>query len=220
MVREAFWLEWLTIGWMTIEVVVAIWSGIAAGSLVLVAFGLDSVIELASAGVLLWRLSAELRHGGQFSERAERIASRIAGSLLLSLAGYVVLASAWRLWTGAGGEFSWPGFILAVAAIPAMRYLARRKLALAEKIVSRALRADAMEAIACGWLSFVVLVTLIFQWLFGAWWMDSVGSLAIVYFLVKEGREALSDSECASCCDHAIGRGGLTTTQSSAHKTH
>ena len=85
-----------------------------------------------------------------------------------------------------------------------MRYLARRKLALAEKIGSRALRVDAMEAIACGWLSFVVLVTLIFQWLFDAWWIDSVGSLAIVYFLVKEGREALSDNECASCCDHAI----------------
>jgi len=199
-VREAFWLEWLTIGWMTIEVIVAIASGIAAGSLVLVAFGLDSVIELASAGVLIWRLSVELRHGSQFSERAERIASRIAGSLLLLLAGYLVVAALWRLWTEAGGEFSLPGFILAVAAIPAMRYLARRKLALAEKIGSRALRADAMEAIACGWLSFVVLVTLIFQWLFGAWWSDSIGSLAIVYLLVKEGREALSDDECASCC--------------------
>src|SRR6516165_6438574 len=113
LIREAFRLEWLTIAWMTVEAVVAIASGIAAGSLMLVAFGLDSVIELASAGVLIWRLSVELRHGSQFSERAERIASRIAGSLLLVLAGYLVLAAAWRFWTGAGAEFSWPGLILA-----------------------------------------------------------------------------------------------------------
>ena len=149
----------------------------------------------------MWRLTVELRHGQEFSEKAERIASRLAGSLLILLATYVVVAAIWRLWTGTREEFSWPGFVLALAAIPAMRYLARRKLAIAEKIGSRALRADAMEAIACGWLSFVVVVTLAFQWLIGAWWIDSVGSLAIVYFLVKEGREALSGDECTSCCD-------------------
>src|SRR6516165_5754869 len=201
LVREAFRLEWLTIGWMTVEAVVAIASGLAAGSLVLFAFGLDSVIELASAGVLMWRLIVELRHGQKFSETAERIASRIAGSLLILLATYVVVAAIWRMWIGAGEEFSWPGFVLALLAIPAMRYLARRKFAIAEKIGSRALRADAMEAIACGWLSFVVVVTLTLQWFVGAGWIDSVGSLAIVYLLVKEGREALSDDECASGCD-------------------
>ena len=201
LIREAFRLEWLTIGWMTVEAAVATASGIAAGSLVLVVFGLDSVIELASAGVLMWRLTVELWHGQEFSETAERIASRIAGSLLILLAAYVVVAAIWRLWTATGEEFSWPGFVVALVAIPAMRYLARRKLAIAEKIGSRALRADAMEAIACGWLSLVVVVTLTLQWLVGAWWIDSVGSLAIVYFLVKEGREALSDDECASCCD-------------------
>jgi divalent metal cation (Fe/Co/Zn/Cd) transporter len=200
LIREAFRLEWLTIGWMTVEAAVATASGIAAGSLVLVVFGLDSVIELASAGVLMWRLTVELWHGQEFSETAERIASRIAGSLLILLAAYVVVAAIWRLWTATGEEFSWPGFVVALVAIPAMRYLARRKLAIAEKIGSRALRADAMEAIACGWLSLVVVVTLTLQWLVGAWWIDSVGSLAIVYFLVKEGREALSGDECA-CCD-------------------
>ena len=79
-------LEWLTIGWMTVEAVVAISAGVAAGSLVLVAFGLDSVIELASAGLLMWRLSVELRHGQKFSEHAERIAGRIGGALLFALA--------------------------------------------------------------------------------------------------------------------------------------
>src|SRR5689334_20173834 len=199
LVRHAFRLEWSTIGWMTVEAVVAIASGVAAGSLVLLAFGLDSVIELASAGVLMWRLAVELRRGRAFSERAEHLARRIAGTLLLLLAAYVVIAAGWRLWTGASEAFSWPGLVIALIAIPAMRYLAYRKLAIAEKIGSHALRADAMEAVACGWLSFVVVATLAIQWLFGAWWIDSVGSLAIVYFLVKEGREALSGDEC-DCC--------------------
>ena len=73
LVGQALRLEWLTVGWMVVEAVVAIASGVAAGSLVLLAFGLDSVIELASAGALIWRLSVELRHGGEFSEGAERI---------------------------------------------------------------------------------------------------------------------------------------------------
>jgi divalent metal cation (Fe/Co/Zn/Cd) transporter len=199
LIREAFRLEWLTIGWMTIEAVVSVTAGISAGSLVVLAFGLDSLIELASAGVLMWRLSVELRHGQRFSERAEQIASRIGGGLLFALAAYVTVASSWRLYTGIGEAFSWPGFIVALIAIPAMRYLAHRKIAIADRIGSRALRADAMEAVTCGWLSFVVVISLAVQWLTGAWWIDGVGSLAIVWFLIKEGREAWSaDNGC--CC--------------------
>ena len=200
LIREAFKLEWFTIGWMTVEAVVAIGAGVSAGSLVLLAFGLDSVIELASAGVLMWRLSVELRHGRVFSERAERTASRIGGTLLFVLAAYVTAAGAWHLWKGSGEEFSWPGFIVALAAIPSMRWLALRKITIAEKIGSRALRADAIEAVTCGWLSFVVVVTLAAQWLFGAWWSDGAGSLAIVWLLVREGREAWSGQTCEACC--------------------
>ena len=196
LVREAFRLEWLTIAWMTVEAVVAITAAIMAGSLALMAFGLDSVIELASAGVLIWRLSIELRHGQQFSERAERRASRIGGALLFALATYVTGAAIWSLATRSGQEFSWPGFVVALVAIPAMRYLAQRKIVIAEKIGSRALRADAMEAVTCGWLSFVVVASLAAQWLFGAWWIDGVASLAIVWFLLKEGREAWAGEEC------------------------
>jgi divalent metal cation (Fe/Co/Zn/Cd) transporter len=185
---------------MTVEAAVSIAAGVTAGSLVLLAFGLDSVIELASAGVLMWRLSVELRHGQKFSERAERIASRVGGGLLFLLAAYVTAAAIWRLWDGTGEEFSWPGFIVALVAIPAMRYLALRKIDIAEKIGSRALRADAMEAVTCGWLSFIVVLSLAAQWLVAAWWIDSVGSLAIVWFLVKEGREAWSGDEFDACC--------------------
>jgi len=199
LIREAFRLEWLTIGWMTIEAIIAIAAGVTAGSLVLIAFGLDSVIELASASVLMWRLLVELRNGQVFSERAERTASRIGGGLLFLLAAYVTVAAMWQLWSGTGEEFSWPGFLVALVAIPAMRYLAHRKIIIAEKIGSRALRADAMEAVTCGWLSFVVVASLAAQWLSGAWWFDGVGSLAIVWFLVKEGREAWSGDTCGCC---------------------
>jgi len=80
-----------------------------------------------------------------------------------------------------------------------MRYLAHRKITIAEKIGSSALRADAMEASTCGWLSFVVVVSLAAQWLVGARWIDGVGSQAIVYFLIKEGRAAWSGDECGCC---------------------
>ncbi len=196
LIREAFRLEWLSVAWMLVEAVVAIGSGIAAGSLVLLAFGLDSVIELISAGVLIRRLSVELRHGREFSERAERLASRIGGLLLYALAAYVVLSAAWSFRTREGAEFSVAGLAVSALAIPIMRYLARRKMALAERLGSRAMRADAMESITCGWLSLVVVVSLAVRASVGAWWIDPVGSLAIVWFLIREAREAWAGEAC------------------------
>jgi len=196
LVRAAFRLEWLTVAWMVIEAVVAIGSGLAAGSLVLLAFGLDSVIELMSAGVLIWRLSVELRHGEAFSERAERLAARVGGGLLYALAAYVAVAAAWGVWARPGASFSWAGLVVTALAIPIMRWLARRKLGLADQLGSRALRADAMESIACGWLSVVAVVSLAAEAVLGAWWIEPVGSLAIVWLLVKEGREAWAGEDC------------------------
>ena len=199
LIREAFRLEWLTIGWMAIETIVATAAGVASGSLVLIAFGLDSVVELISASVLMWRLSVELRGGHAFSEDAERIASRIGGALLIALAAYVVIFAGRNLWTRHTEEFSLPGFIVTLLAIPVMRYLARRKIELANQLGSRALRADAMESLTCGWLSVVAVVSLGAQAVTGIWWIDSVGSLAIVWLLVKEGREAWQGECCADC---------------------
>jgi divalent metal cation (Fe/Co/Zn/Cd) transporter len=181
---------------MVVEAVVAVGAGIAAGSLVLLAFGLDSIIELASAGVLIWRLSVELRRGQEFSEHAERLASRIGGGLLFALAAYVVLSAAWSLWTRQGAESSIIGLLVSLLALPIMRALAHRKITLAERLGSRAMRADAMESITCGWLSLVVVVSLMAQAAVGAWWIDPVASLAIVWLLVKEGREAWGGKEC------------------------
>ena len=200
LVRRAFWLEWLTIAWMVIETVVALWSAYTAHSITLLAFGLDSVIELISAGILVWRLTVELRHGQAFSEDVERRASRIGGALLFALATYVVVSAAWSLWARRAQDFSLPGLIVALVAIPTMYFLAKRKIAIAEQIGSRALRADAVKSITCGWLSVMVVVGLTAQYLIGAWWIDSVTSLGIVWFLVKEGREAWSAEECCDTC--------------------
>ena len=194
LVRRAFRLEWLTVAWMVIEALVAIGSGVIAGSLTLTAFGLDSV----TAGVLIWRLTDELRRGEEFSRRAERIATRTGGALLFALAAYIVLGAGWSLWAHHGGEFSVPGLIVAAVAMPTMYILAHRKLDVARQLGSRAMRADAIESITCGWLSLLVVVSLISNALLAAWWVDAVTSLGIVWFVVKEAREAWSGQDCCN----------------------
>jgi divalent metal cation (Fe/Co/Zn/Cd) transporter len=196
LIRRAFRLEWMTVAWMVVEGGVAISAGVAACSLTLMAFGLDSVIELASAGVLIWRLTVELRQGQGFSERVERTASRIGGVLLFTLAAYIVVGAAWSLWTRQGEVFSLPGLIIALLAMPIMTLLARRKIAIATQLGSRAMRADAAESITCGWLSLVVVVGLLADLALGAWWVDAVTSLAIVGFVVKEARAAWNGEDC------------------------
>ena len=198
MIQSAFRLEWLTVAWMVVEAFVAIGSGVIAGSLTLTAFGLDSVIELVSAGVLIWRLTHELRYGEELSRRTERIAGRTGGALLFVLAACIVLGAAWSLWAHHGGEFSVTGLIVAGVAMPIMYVLARRKLDVARQLGSRAMRADAIESITCGWLSLVVVVGLVANRLLGAWWIDAVTSLGIVWFVVKEAREAWIGEDCCS----------------------
>src|SRR5215469_6357167 len=172
LVHRALRLEGLTAAWMAIEAAVSIGSGIVAASLSLIAFGADSVIELASALVLLWRLRIELEQGAEFSEIIERRASRIAGTLLFALAVYVIVSAAFGLWRHKGQEFSTLGFLVTLLAIPTMYALSKAKMRVAEELGSRALRADAFESIACGYLAVTVVVGLVAQLLFGAWWID------------------------------------------------
>jgi divalent metal cation (Fe/Co/Zn/Cd) transporter len=198
LIREAFRLEWLTIAWMIIEGAIAVAAGVLAHSITLVAFGIDSGIELISAGVLIWRLWVELRLEKRVSELAENIARKIAGALLATLAAYVIVNAIWSLWHHKGEQFSVVGLVTAAIAIPLMYGLSKGKLRVAEALQSRALRADAAESIACGYLSFVVVIGFVAYWLFRAWWIDAISSLAIVYFLVKEAREAWKGEDC---CD-------------------
>ena len=161
LVRLAFRLEYATVAWLVIEAAAGGWSGVQAASVSLLAFGIDSLIELASAFVLIWRLTVELRRGQDFAEAPQhrRAASRAA--CCSALAAYRRGRRGVEAWTQTGQRFSWPGLLVAVLAMPVMFVLARRKIALAEALGSRAMRADAMESVTCGWLSLVVVVGLV-----------------------------------------------------------
>ncbi|MGH7246981.1 MAG: cation transporter, partial [Pseudomonadota bacterium] len=156
LIRQAFRLEWITMAWMAIEAAAALVAGEFAGSISLLAFGIDSLIELISAGLVVWRLNVELHRGQSLSENAERLAARAGGGLLFALAAYVVASAAWSLWMRHGQDFSPLGFAVTVAGIPIMYGLSTKKLKFAERLGSRAMRTDAVESITCGYLSAVV----------------------------------------------------------------
>lgn len=195
LLRRAVALEWFTVAWMLVEAAVGIWAGVSVHSLSIVAFGIDSLIEIASAAVLLWRLISELHQHAAFADVTEQTARRLAGVLLLGLAAYIIAAAAWRLWTRTGQSFSLSGFAVTAITVPLMYWLSHRKLALADVLGSRALHADAAQSIACGYLSFAVCVGLIAQLILGAWWVDVATSVAILYFVIQEGREALAGED-------------------------
>jgi divalent metal cation (Fe/Co/Zn/Cd) transporter len=195
-VNAALRLEWLTFAWMIVEAVVAIGAGVSAHSLVLEAFGADSVIELLSAGVLVWRLRIELQTQASFPERIEHRASRIGGGLLFALSAFVATGAIHSLWTRQGQEFSIIGLVVTGAAIPIMYGLAKNKLRLADRLGSRALRADAMESLTCGYLSVVVVIALLAQWFVEAWWVSGASALALVPLLLRDAREAWRQDHC------------------------
>jgi divalent metal cation (Fe/Co/Zn/Cd) transporter len=195
-VRRAVGLEWITLGWMTIEGAVALWAGIAAHSLSVTAFGIDSLIELVSAGVIMWRLLAEVRLGSELPSGVEHLAHRVAGALLVLLAAYVTVAAGISLYHHEGQQFTFLGAAVTTAAIAIMFPLARSKRIVAGRLDSRALRADAVESLACGYLSTAVLIGLVAQYYLQAWWIDGAVSLGIVYFLVREGIEAWGAADC------------------------
>jgi len=200
--KAALRLEGLTLAWMVLEASVSIGAGVAAHSVLLLAFGADSIIELASAGLLYFRLSKEA-HAEPADmagiEALEQKASRIGGWLLCILALYVVLQSGYGLLHRHMAEISLPGLAVAVVAAFGMPVLAKAKLRLADEIGSKALRADAMETFTCGFLSWVLLAGLGANALLHWRWLDSVAALALVPFLIKEGWEAIS-GECV--CAH------------------
>jgi divalent metal cation (Fe/Co/Zn/Cd) transporter len=200
-VRLALLLTYITIGWMTIEGAAALLLGWASKSLLLEAFGIDSVIELFSAAVLLWRLRVEAS-GTATSEHVdlvERRAARLVGYSLYALVAYVVFNSGYGLFIAKRitdtHESVWGIFIGAVAKV-GMPILAGYKLKVAARLNSRALRADAIESITCGYLSIVLMIGLAATWLLGWWWLDSVAALVLIPFLIKEAGAAIRGESC------------------------
>ena len=201
-IQLALRLTYITLGWMTVEGAASLLLGWASKSLLLEAFGIDSVIELFSAAVLLWRLRIEAS-GAATSEHVdlvERRAARLVGYSLYVLVAYVVLNSGYGLFIAKRitdtHESAW-GILIGVVAKIGMPILAAYKLKVAARLNSRALRADAIESISCGYLSIVLIVGLAATRLLGWWWLDSVAALALIPFLIKEARAAIR----GECCD-------------------
>ena len=199
LLRRGLLLVRVSVAWMLVEAGVSAAAGLAAGSILLLAFSVDSLIELVSAVVLHWRLFRELR-AGDGSEllvpQVERKAATLAGILLYLLAVYVAAAAAYGFWRHEGAQASVPGLVIAVAAAFGMPVLARAKLRVAEGLESRALRADAMESLTCGYLSWVLLAGLVCNAVLGYWWLDAAASLVMVPFLLREAGEAVRGEGC------------------------
>lgn len=200
-VRKGLELTIFTVAWNVIEGLIAITAGVFANSVALISFGIDSFVESTSAGVLTWRLQHELKNDSvESAEKAEKLASKVAGSILLLLAVYIVIDAGRRL-LGFGGEAekSWIGIVLTAISVIVMPFVARAKLKVAAAINSKALRADAMETLACTWLSIATLSGLGLNMAFGWTWADPISALLIVPLVIKEGLEGLRGEECHDC---------------------
>ena len=197
---HALRLEYVTVGWNLIEGVIAVAAAIAAGSVALLGFGLDSFVESASGAVLIWRLQAE-RTGRVNSEDIEALdqrAHKLVGISLFLLAAYVAGDALVTLYEGDRPDASLVGIVLTSLSIGVMLWLARAKREAAHALGSRALAADAFQTTACWWLSIVVLGGIGLNALFGWWWADPLAALGMTWFLVREGREAWRGDDCCN----------------------
>jgi divalent metal cation (Fe/Co/Zn/Cd) transporter len=203
LIRKALLLEWILIGYNILEAAVALLLGFLAGSIALVGFGFDSIVEVSCALVLVWRLRSELLN--RDIGNADRNAERFVGITFLLLAAYVGWESSFKLYRGDIPDTSLPGVILAGLSLIIMPILGAMKLRIAHTIESRALRADAMETFVCAWLSLALLLGLLLHLLLDWWWADPVAALLMVPLMLKEGVAGLrgeccgdEDEECSS----------------------
>jgi cation diffusion facilitator family transporter len=196
LIKRGQYLEYFTIGYNSLEALIAIVAGLIAGSIALVGFGFDSVIEVISGAALLWRLYSDVEETRR--ERVEAIALRIVGVCFLALALYVSYDSIKSLITREPPDESIPGIILAAASLIIMPLLARAKRRVACQINSGALVADAKQTELCTYLSAILLGGLLLNALIGWWWADPVAALVMAPIIAKEGVEALRGE---TCCD-------------------
>jgi divalent metal cation (Fe/Co/Zn/Cd) transporter len=186
LMSRALRLEYLTIGWNAIEAAVAVSAGIAAGSIALVGFGLDSLIEVFAASVVVWQLRGA-------SEERERRALQLIAISFLVLAGYVVVEAARDLLVRAEAGESVVGIVLACVSLIAMPALAIAKRRTGKRLNSATLIADSIETLLCSYLSAILLAGLVLNATVGWWWADSLAALGIAFLAGREGLEIWRD---------------------------
>ena len=192
--RQALLLVWIGEVWNLLEAGVALWAGIAAGSVALLAYGLDAIIELFAGAVLIWRLSREWEE--QEEGAAENKALRLVGITFFVLSAYIAIQAVATLlgWFAEPRE-SLVGIILVVASAVMMTFLFFKKMSIAKRLVSPALRAEAKQSLACDLQDLALLVGLGANALWGWWWADPVAALALIPWLLKEGWESVFKKE-------------------------
>lgn len=192
-VRRGLRLEYITLGYNMVEAAVSIVSGLVAGSVALIGFGVDAVIESFSGSIMLWRLNADDHHR---REEFEKRALKLIGWSFLLLAAYVGYEAAERLWTREVPARSIPGIVIACCSIVIMPVLARKKRAVGHSLGSAAMVADSRQTQLCSWLSAILLGGLLLNAAAGWWWADPVAGLAMVPIIVKEGLAGLRGEAC------------------------
>lgn len=187
-VRRGRWLAYLTIIWNSLEGIIAVGAGIMAGSIALVGFGVDSVIEVSSGAIILWRLAS--------GEQKEKLALRLVGVSFLALAAYIAFDAAKSLVYREAPDASYVGIAIAALSLIVMPFLAHAKRKVASKLNSRAMHADSRQTDLCAYLSAILLGGLILNAFFGWWWADPVAALIMVPIIAKEGIGALRGETC------------------------
>ena len=190
-------LEYITVCYNSLEGVIAVAFGVLAGSIALVGFGFDSIIEVISGFALLWRLYADVDE--ERRERVEQRALRIVGASFMILGAYVAYDAITSLVRRDAPDESMVGIVLAAVSLVIMPLLVRAKRRVARAIRSAALAADAAQTQICTYLSAILLAGLLLNATLGWWWADPVAALVMLPIIVKEGWEALRGEHCDDC---------------------
>jgi divalent metal cation (Fe/Co/Zn/Cd) transporter len=197
-VRRGRSLEYFTVVWNSIEGLVAVATGVIAGSISLLGFGIDSFVEVASGSVLLWRMSVDADAHRRATN--EKRALRIVGVCFLLLAAYIAYESISDLWLRRAPEHSIPGIVLACVSLVVMPLLSRAKRKVGRALGSAAMHADAKQTEFCTYLSAILLLGLLLNAFFGIWWADPLAALIMVPIIANEGIEGLQGKACADGC--------------------
>lgn len=198
LVRRGLWLNYVSLLYNVLEAAIALVAGLLAGSVALVGFGADSMIEVTASVAALWRLRADVESLRRI--RVERITVRIVGWCFLLLAIYVAYDSVVSLAARERPGESRTGIALTALSVVIMPLLARAKRRVALEMNSRTLVAEAKQTSICAYLSAIVLGGLVLNAMLGWWWADPVAALCMVPIIAKEGLDGLRGEACDDCC--------------------
>lgn len=199
LLRRGLRLEYASLGWNLVEGIIAITAGLAAGSVALVGFGVDSFVESTSASVVIWRIFAERRNNDPARvQSVERLAQKLVAASLALLGIYVLYGSVTALALQERPDTSLPGILLAAASLSVMWWLARSIRKVGQQLHSHSIEADSTQTLACWWMSLSLLIGLGLNMLFGWWWADPLAGIAISGFVFREGWNAWRGKDCCS----------------------